>query len=240
SIISVLLIQYENTPLKKSFKSILEKIMEGQSIISKGKPYINAPVSIVADAMPEINNKIFTKILSATRTNKTLNIVYDSATSGKPTEERTVNPYHIVCHKGSWYLLAYDFSHINDEPFRWFAFPRIKECHIQKNVFTPFPDFDLSKYFNPKVGILWTSDPINVKLKVFPVIAKFIAEREWFQNQITTWDKDGSVTLDFITNHPVELDRFIMNYSPDVKVLEPESLKNHIKELLTKSLYLYS
>lgn len=51
---------------------------------------------------------------------------YKTATSSD-YETREFDPYHIICQKGSWYLLG--FSH-SSQAIRLYAMPRIRKCEI--------------------------------------------------------------------------------------------------------------
>lgn len=235
SIISLLLKEYSNTPFKKSFRAIWGKLREGQGVVAGDTPFQEEPVSLVTDPLPFIDMKIFKKLYEATRSRRSITFEYNSASSGD-LGERKADPYHIVCQKGSWYVLCYCPE---SEIYKWFSFSRFKKVNISKKVYEVKEDFNLKDYFSEKAGILWGKEAMKVKLRVRPHMAVYMSERKWYADQTETLNDDGTLDLEFTTNHPSELQRFIMHWSPDVEVIEPEELRKTIREVARKTAALY-
>ncbi|MCQ2573245.1 MAG: WYL domain-containing protein [Treponema sp.] len=235
SIINILMKEYSNTPYKKAFQAILEKIRGNISVIKAGSSLQKEPLTIKTDPLPEINPKVFQKIYEACRGQHTISFEYESVSSGD-IGERKADPYHIVCQKGSWYLLA--FCH-KDQDFKWFSFSRFKSVKVLKTNFEVKDGFKLDQYFDEKAGILWSYEPIRGRILVHQNLATFMEEREWFSTQEIIHNEDGTLYLDFSTNNPQELYRYIMQWSPDIELIGPESVRKKIKEMLETSLSFY-
>lgn len=235
SIVALLLKEYENTPFQKSFKSMWHKLQESEGIILENGSFSQEPVSIITDPLPEISSSVFNKLLNACREHKSITFQYASASSSYGGKRRA-DPYHIVCQKGSWYLLCYNHK---TEDFRWFSFSRFKNVTVLNEVFEFRDDFRLDDYFDSKTGILWSTEKKKVSILVHANIARFMAERQWFHDQELNWRETGEVQIDFSTTNPQELSRFIMQWSPDIEVLAPEELKKEIKKLAQKTASYY-
>ena len=174
STISILLNQYKNTPLEKTFKTVWEKVTENlQGVISNDSVFQKNKVSMITDPLPKLDENVFNKIIKACRSNNTVQFVYHS--QGRAAiDERRADPYRIICQKGSWYMLA--FCHVHNE-FRWFSFSRVKKIKILDEKFEPKKDFNLKKFFSPESGILWKGELTHIKLEFPKKIALYISKK---------------------------------------------------------------
>lgn len=236
SVIYLLLKEYANTPYKKIFENMWKKFQESEGVIAEDMSFLEKePLYVITDPLPKIDDKVFRKVYSACRKQKTIEFDYSSASSGEGTH--VVDPYLVVSQKGSWYVLAWQHS---SKDFRWFSFTRFASVPVVKGKYIPQENFNREDWLDLKQGILWSEESIKVKLLVHKELAKFMAERVWFENQTESWYKDGTVMLEFETKHspspefPQDLVRFIMNWSPHIEVLEPESLREEVKNLAVK------
>lgn len=226
STISVLLNQYKNTPLEKTFRAVWEKVTENlQGVVSNESVFLKTKVSMITDPLPKLDETVFNKILKACRSQRTIQFVYHSQHTSQ-IDERKADPYQIVCQKGSWYMLAFCHKH---KEYRWFSFSRVKKLKILDEKFVMQKDFSLKKFFNPESGIAWRGEAIHVKLAFPKKIALYISERKWYEDQIVTMNEDGSVWLEFSTDNEQKLLSFIMQFCDDVKVLEPAELREKVK-----------
>jgi len=71
-----------------------------------------------------------------------------------------------------------------------------------------------------------------VRLLFEPKLAVFILEREWHPAQTFSLRSDGRVEMWLETSGRKELIRWVPSLMPDVQVLAPKSLKDHITEKL--------
>ena len=134
-----LLSGYRNTPLKTHLRSVFRKIAE-----SLGKRatidtmYLDDSVTYISEPLAQIDAEVFNTVFSAVRQSKEITFEY------RPLQKqtymtRTVKPYHIVCQKGSWYVIGLD-DYKNG--IRIFAFSRIKNAAFTGNAFSIPEDFD--------------------------------------------------------------------------------------------------
>lgn len=238
STISVLLSQYKNTPLEKTFNSVWEKVTENlDGVIMDERYMVNKSVSMVTDPLPELDKDVFNSIIKACRNKQTISFCYNSQSSGL-SETREADPYHIVCNKGSWYMIA--FCHKRNKPL-WFAFPRVSDVHILKTHFEKDSAFNLENFFTKENGMVWAGENTQkkVKLLISKKIALYMTERPWFKDSSFTENDDGSVIMEFSTTQDQNLVKLIMEYTPLIKVLEPESLVEKVRKLAEETLKLY-
>lgn len=236
-LIEPLLAQYRNTPLEKDLNSLFNKIVQAfphDVTIDTALPVSN--ISFISESTSKIDREVFTSIMSAVLEKK--EIVFDYQPLQKTTSmNRRLNPYHIVCQRGNWYVLGY--CHDKEE-VRVFNFSRIKNIKIEDIGFEFPKDFKLENYFDPAVGIwLSSKEKMNIKLQFDASVGTFASEHIWHPKQIITQNKDGSVVVEFETTQIPEVKRWVLGQGRTVKVLEPPELIQQIKEELKDSLAQY-
>lgn len=236
-LIEPLLCQYKNTPIQDDLITLFNKIITAfphNVTVSTALPISN--VSFISDSVSKIEEKVFTCIMDATLNNNSISFDYQPLQK-TTTMNRHLNPYHIVCQRGNWYVLG--FCHDKNK-VRVFNFSRIKNIKIEDVVFDLPPNFKLEDYFDPGVGVwLSSKDKMNVKLLFDASIGTFACEHIWHPKQIITQYEDGSVLVEFVTNQIPEVKRWILGQGKTVKVLEPPELIQQITEELQASLDQY-
>ncbi len=233
SLFENLLHQYKNTPLENQLKSIINKIsavlpdqVQVQSnFMSKDITYISEPV-------PEINQEVFNIILDCLKTRTSLQIDYRKLGSTNALR-RTIDPYHMVYFKGSWYIFAY--CHLRNE-IREFSLTRILGAVKTENHFEIPKDFDVKTHIDPNFGVFAKKgEPIKIKLKCTGYLCDRVQEKKLHENQKTIrCPEENSVIVEFETNQEYEVQKLILGLGPEAKVLEPPELAQKIKEMALK------
>lgn len=224
--------QYKNTPLENSFKSVFEKIEE---MLPTDQMTINSAfidgVQFIADPAPKIDPKVFTTVFKAIREKKALNFEYKSSRSNE-YKLYSIDPYKVVCHKASWYVIG--FSHRHDE-FRIFSLSRFQACEVGRPMFFR-EDFEEHIHIDQYFGV-WNNniEPIKIELLFVADRSTYITEREWYPNQECYQNKDGTVYLSFTTNQEQEVMSWILSFGSKVKVLNPPELKEKIRNEILKA-----
>ncbi|MCI7437054.1 MAG: WYL domain-containing protein [Spirochaetia bacterium] len=232
-----LLLEYRNTPLENHLKSVFRKITESLGTrISIDSTYLNENITYISEPLPQIDTDVFNKIFYAVRDCKT--ITFDYRPLQKQTfMNRTVKPYHIVCQKGSWYVIGHDNF---KNAVRIFSFSRIKNIKFTGEDFLLPDDFDWKNYIDSDFGV-WASEQEKEKitLRFSSEIATFAIEHIWTKNQTVTQNPDGSVDVSFETSQLSEIKRFVLGQGHTVKVLENSELMKAVKMELKETLKIY-
>lgn len=228
STIMPLLEQYKNTPLEKSFKNIMSKITDMlPANVSVDSYFINNEIKFISDPLPEIEESVFNSIFKSLRLKKTVKLNYRTISS-QEYFERTFDPYHVICQKGSWYVIGY--SH-EKEAIRVYSMARMKDIKMTKESFRIPNDFKIENHIDLSFGI-WNSDSeiYHIELQFEKNVSTLILERTWHKNQKIKQNKDKSVYLSFDTNQLDETLHWILQFCGYVKVLNPPILKEKMIE----------
>ncbi len=102
----------------------------------------------------------------------------------KAYEKRTVEPWHLACVSGQWYLLGYDQTR---EARRIFVLARMRNVCSAKRLFSsPRPgDGDIQKLFQNSFQIWQTEDAklLQIDLCFSGRAAQLVRERDWHPSQ---------------------------------------------------------
>lgn len=228
SIIQPLLEQYRNTPIESSIKNIFTKLVELlPAEVSIDSSFVNNDISFIPDALPQIDDSVFSGIFKALHTKQKIIFCYRSL-NNTAYSERSADPYHIICQKGNWYMLA--FCHKHNE-VRMFSLARMKDITVTKEKFTVQKGFNPKQYFDPSFGV-WSNKeaPVKIELEFSHNVNTLITERTWHDDQIVKQNKDGTVYLSFMSNQIQETLHWVLGFGSDVKVINPPDLVKKVKE----------
>ena len=238
AVLNPLLEQYRNTPIENQLRSVFKKITEClPERISVDTSFLNPKITFIPDRTENIDPSFFQTIFDSLKNCCTITFEY------RPLQktsymERTLDPYHVVCQRGNWYVMGK--CHDRNE-VRIFSFSRMKNIKILKEKFGIPKDFKPSDYFDVEMGV-WLSDktPITVELLVDKEIGTYALNRIWHSEQTVEERDDGSIYVKFQTTQKREIIRWVLGQGHTVKVLGPQELVEEIKVELKSSLKRYN
>jgi proteasome accessory factor C len=155
------------------------------------------------------------RLREAFRQRRRVRIRYHKAAEEKTTS-RIICPYGIVFASGMWYAVA----HCDQaDEVRIFRLDRIESVE-QLEVRFQAPKHDVVESLIKEGKAFQAAEPKTLRVRYSPRIARWIAEREG-----KPLDEDGSLTME----HPLaDIDwavRHLLQYGPDVQVLEPAEVR---------------
>jgi predicted DNA-binding transcriptional regulator YafY len=80
-------------------------------------------------------------------------------------------------------------------------------------------------------GIVY-DDPVALKVHFSAETARYIKERRWANGQVITDRPDGSVILEMKTSGWFEVKKWILSFGRCVEVLEPQKMREEIRQEL--------
>lgn len=155
--------------------------------------------------------------------------------------EYIINPYQMAAREGKYYLICnYDkYDDISN-----YRIDRIADIKILDEKAKPFEKLkwsngrtlDLAEYMK-KHPYMYSSENVHVKFRINRAMISDVTDM--FGSDVRFSDEDESgVTVSTVTNE-MAAEQFAKNFSPDVVVLEPQELRNRLKDNLEKSLDFY-
>jgi len=169
---------------------------------------------------------IFRQLADAVLHHRQLRIRYWTASRDAETE-RTINPYHLACIDGAWYLLGYCYER---QATRTFAPGRIRDLQETGETFSVPADFQIGQFFDGTFKVVSENNlPVQtVRLKFAPSAAKYIRERIWHLSQQLETQADDSVILQLSLRSMIEVRRWILSWGSECEVLAPAELRADI------------
>ncbi|MFM9278116.1 helix-turn-helix transcriptional regulator [Paenibacillus jiagnxiensis] len=139
---------------------------------------------------------------------------------GTRQSSRTASPYGLVLVNGSWTLLAH--CDLRQE-LRHFRLSRISELTVLEESFVRPEHFNLQEYRPP--------DDRNVHVRIFvqPRIADRVRETGSFYLEKFLEHKEGYIAH-LRVRQPEEILQWVLGWGADAVVLEPESLRQRVRE----------
>ena len=142
-----------------------------------------------------------------------------------------VIPYSLKLFKNRWYLLGKDLA---DEELKIYALDRMSETG-PLFVGNPMPkDFDAAGYFSNYYGAIVEGEPEIIKLKVSPLEAKYLRNLPLHHSQEEIETTDDYSIFRLFLSPTLDFKREILSRTDQVEVLEPESLREWMREMLGK------
>ena len=136
---------------------------------------------------------VWEKVFQGVRESRILTISYQKPGKAN-TVDRVFQPYHVVCHKGGWYVIGYDFERSS---ICIYSLSRLKKVFIGKKTFTIPDTFKLTDYVDPEFGVFMNTAPETFVIRFNPPASHIIGERKWHASQQIVFNEDESCVLSF-------------------------------------------
>jgi predicted DNA-binding transcriptional regulator YafY len=168
--------------------------------------------------------KIYQDCLTALLNRKRLIISYTARRSGE-VSARTISPQRLVYYRDNWYLDAWCHSR---RGLRMFSVDAIKSSTVSSEKARDMPDEYLKAVLESGYGIFSGRRTRIARLRFSASEARWMSTEIWHPQQKAKWDRKGNYYLRFpYSNHP-ELIMDLLRHIPEVEVLGPKSLRNHL------------
>lgn len=168
----------------------------------------------------------FHEIAQALRDQETVKITYYTA-SRDAVSTRKVDPYHLRCHEGAWYIIGY--CHRRHE-VRTFALDRVQKLAHTRRHFDLQPGFSLNDYLSHSLGIERGRKPHEVVILFDPEGARWVRERLWHTTQELIPQEDGSLVFKAVLSGLGEVKRWVLSYGVHAQVIAPTHLRDEIAQ----------
>ncbi|GAB4252307.1 MAG: transcriptional regulator [Candidatus Methylacidiphilales bacterium] len=224
------LAQYRGTVWADRLQAACQKLASSM----QGKVLFNLDewterVSFRTVGTPEVDLEIFEAAGRALAESRELVFGYRKL-KGAEEEIRRLEPHHLTCVDGQWYLIGHDPDRGSN---RTFALTRMRSAKLTERKFVRPKDPSL-----PQGGFgIFSGDRLQeVVLRFEGLAALLVAERTWHPTQQLKTLPDGRVEVGFKLGDLTEIQRWILGWSGEVEVIRPKELRDNVVRELQRGL----
>jgi predicted DNA-binding transcriptional regulator YafY len=175
--------------------------------------------------------KIFAEMSKAIQNEEVVEFEYKKL-DAKAYVKRMVEPWHLACVSGQWYLLGYDQTR---EARRIFVLARMRKVCSAKRAFSALRpgEADIQKLFQNSFQIWQTEDAklLKIVLSFSGRAAQLVRERNWHPSQRIQESTDGALELRMTLNSLEEIVPWILSWGKECRVLNPPKLQRKVESL---------
>jgi predicted DNA-binding transcriptional regulator YafY len=225
--------QYRGTSFEKPLLSALKKMSQAlPETISLSLSDAEQAISFRTRAEPILDLAIFDQLAKATTARRQLKLTYRKPGQAK-TEHRLVDPYHLANINGEWFLFAYD--HLRKD-IRTFAPARIRSLEPTGRIFSRPQSFSLERRLRDSFGVRSGEGCFEVVLRFNAQVADYIREKKWHDSQELRELPKGAVELQFRLSSLAEIERWVLSWGGNARVVKPPELARAVKDAARKML----
>jgi proteasome accessory factor B len=218
--------QYRGTSFEKPLLSAIKKMEQAlPDTISLNLADIEQTISFRMRAEQILDLKIFDALAKAAARREQIELTYRKPGQTK-SEVRVVDPYHLANINGEWYLFAYDHAR---KDIRTFAPARIKSVKPTGKTFVRPQKFSLEKRLRNSFGVHSGQGEHEVVIRFNPRAADYVREKKWNESQQLRELKSGGVELSLKLSSLMEIERWVLSWGGDAKVLKPRELLDNVR-----------
>jgi predicted DNA-binding transcriptional regulator YafY len=212
---------YKGTPFEQPLRTAFQKLQAatGSANFSVSWEDLNSAISFCHfDAyLPDAT--IFSELAKAIRNEEVVEFGYKKL-DAKAYEKRTVEPWHLACVSGQWYLLGHDQTR---KARRIFVLARMRKVSETGRKFSnPRPAAEEVQHLFQNSFQIWlseTADLEQIVLRFSSRAARLVRERNWHSSQQIQELADGNLELSLTLNSLEEIVPWILSWEKIVKWL---------------------
>ncbi len=224
--------QYRGTPYGPDLARAIQKIARGlEDVVTVDLGELTDGLSFRTTAPESIAPEIFRELVSAVRRRRRLVVRYWTPSRDEETT-REVDPYHLSCIDGRWYLIAH--CHLRGA-VRTFVPTRIRSIEATEATFTPPEGVRFEEYLADSFGVFQGNDgeTHRVRLRFTGETARYVGDRRWHPSQTVEAADDGSLILSFELSALREIEGWALSWGAGCEVLDPPELRDRIRAAVT-------
>ncbi len=210
-------------------------VYEVEALLKNKLGIVNTQQPIVAfDFNRDLQGLSHFKVLYDSIVNKCVLWVRYKSFKDEIPYEFNFHPYHLKEYNNRWFVLGYNES--NEKPYWNLALDRIEKIETT-NVPYIETSIDWNEYFYDVIGVTRPEgeEPVEVVLSFNLQRAPYVISKPLHPSQKHNYKNDRlEVRIKVIINN--ELMSTILSFCPDVRVIQPESLKVKFMEIISSYL----
>jgi proteasome accessory factor B len=218
--------QYRGTTFERPLRSAFKKMAASlPDTISLNLAEWEQTISFRTSAEPVLNLENFDTLAKATAQRRQLELTYRKP-GRRETELRVVDPYRLANINGEWFLFAW--CHLRRD-IRTFVPARIQSVKYTGKTFVRPLQFSLKKRLRDSFGVQSGRGRFDVVIRFREMVADYIREKKWHESQQLRELPDGGVELRMRLSSLAEVERWILGWAGNARVLQPPELAESVK-----------
>ncbi len=218
--------QYRGTTFEAPLVSAFQKMASAlPDTISLNLADWGNTISFRTRAEPILDLKTFELLSRASAQRQQLKLLYRKP-GRRETEERVVDPYHLANINGEWFLFAW--CHLRKD-IRTFAPARIQAVELTGQKFARPAKFSLEKRLRDSFGVQSGHENHHVVIRFNELVSDYIREKKWHQSQRLQELPDGGVELSMNLSGLAEVERWVLSWAGNARVIEPALLGERVR-----------
>lgn len=213
----------------KALESRFKAICKHKDLLNSEYFSETEDVGMAAGPKYKVDSELLTKIREAVTGWQEIIITYKLRATGK-IKKFQIQPYGIL-YGTRPYLVAYLPE---EQDYRYFCLSNILKAEITDISFMRSEKFSLKEYAERSFGS-FQEERINVVWKVSPDRAEDAANYQFHPSQVIEKQADGSLIVRFTAGGMKEMCWHLFTWGGDIQILEPEILKETMRNLLDKA-----
>ncbi len=229
--------QHRGTPFEKPLLAALRKLEKSlPDTVSLNLRDWDQTISFRTSTEPMEDVPLIGSLARSAAHREELRILYRKP--GTPeAAPRTVHPLHVANVNGEWYLFAHDTER---QGIRTFAATRIVSAEPTGRAFQRPTHFDIDRYLGDSFGIFSREGAFDVVVCFTPAVAGYIREKRWHPSQTIVERPDGGVELRLHLGSLMEVQRWILGWGPEARVVGPPELVRRMQDALQRMAVSYA
>lgn len=187
---------------------------------------------------PGISHELLEVGARAVARRQRLRLLYYSPHRHERTE-RIVQPYDLLYWRGEPHLIA--FCELR-QAIRQFFLGRVIQWQVlePEGAFARDPTFDIEAYLARGLDLRHGEELVMVRVRFSAHQARWVRERRYHKSQQIEELPDGGLLLTLRVAGTEEVRRWLLGYGAEAEVLEPETLRDEIREAVEKLRKIYA
>lgn len=219
-----LLKQFEGIDTVAQFSEAVTKIEDYVNVRSLMTDTDMAQVIQLEQSTSSSGQQFLNLILGAIKEHKTITFTYQKFDSSA-AKEHVLAPYVLKEYRNRWYVTGK-----SNDIIVTFGLDRILTLALNKELFTPDPEFNINDYFKYSFGISVSNNlkPEEIILQFTPTQGAYIKSQPLHATQQILKESPDFMQVSIRVIPSFELKSQLLSYGSSVRVLEPDWLKQEI------------
>ena len=192
-------------------------------------------VRVIPHRSRRLDETAFRNVATAVLDRRQLAFEYRARSTDERTR-RTVSPQRLTHYRENWYLDAWDHDR---DGLRSFSVDRVTAARVSDEAARDVPDEELDRQLASSYGI-FSGTPKGWATVMFSAkAARWVADEHWHSQQQGRFLPDGRYELKLPYSSGRELLMDVLHYGSDAEIIEPASLREQARSLLSLALSQY-